>query len=61
MCGVMQNLQMEQVPSVKRFLGFYYEVLKEQTKKQLNNQKSQFIKVAKEHLKAVEKVWKFFD
>ena len=35
--------------------------MKEQNKKKLSTSKSHFNKVAKEHLKAVAKVWQFFN
>lgn len=57
----MHSLNMEDVPFVQRFLGFYHEVLKEQSKKQLTNTKSQFIKVAKDHMKTIGGIWQFFN
>ena len=52
---------MEDAPRVQRFLGFYFEVLKEQRKKQLNSSKSHFYRVSKEHLKGIVRVWLFFN
>jgi len=49
------------VPRIKRFLGFYFELMKEQTKKKLTTSKAHFNKVAKDHLKLVAKVWQFFN
>lgn len=57
----MQNLQLEDAPRVQRFLGFYFEMLKEQRKKQLNSSKSHFYKVVKDHLKSMVRVWLFFN
>ena len=57
----MQNLQIEDAPRIQRFLGFYLEVLKEQRKKQLKSSKSHFYRMSKEHLKAIVKVWIFFN
>lgn len=49
----LSTLAIEQVPSIRRFLKFYLEVMKEQNKKKLNTSKGQFHKVAREHLKQV--------
>lgn len=57
----LQTLQSSDVPRLERFLGFYLEVLKEQNKKKLSSSKGHFVKVAKDHLKAVAKVWSFFN
>ena len=57
----MQNLQLTHVPHVQRFLGFYFEVLKEQSSKKLSHSKAQFYKVSKDHLDGMFKVWQFFN
>lgn len=57
----MQSLQLEDAPRVQRFLGFYFEVLKEQRKKQLHNSKSHFFRVSKDHLQGLARVWTFFN
>jgi hypothetical protein len=54
-------LQLEDAPRIQRFLGFYFEVLKEQRKKQLNSSKAHFYRVSKEHLKGIVRVWLFFN
>jgi hypothetical protein len=59
--GSLPNLQLEDGPKIKRFLGFYLEVMKEQNKKKLSTSKGHFNKVAKDHLKAVARVWQFFN
>jgi hypothetical protein len=57
----LSTLQLTDAPKIKRFLGFYFEVMKEQNKKKLTTSKAHFNKVAKDHLKAVAKVWQFFN
>jgi len=57
----MNALQMEDVPKICRFLGFYSEVMQEQKKKKLTTSKGNFNKVSNNHLKAVVRVWKFFN
>jgi len=52
---------MEDVPKICRFLGFYSEVMQEQKKKKLTTSKGNFNKVSNNHLKAVVRVWKFFN
>lgn len=49
------------MPTIKRFLIFFLEVMKEQYKKKLISSKGQFHKVAREHLRAVYQVWSFFN
>jgi len=57
----INSLQTEDAPRVQRFLNFYFQVLVEQNKKKLSTQKGHFYKVARDHLKAVYKVWEFFN
>lgn len=57
----MQQLSLEDAPRVLRFWGFYHEVMKEQSKKQLTTSKSHFYRVAKEHFKGVVRIWSFFN
>lgn len=42
-------------------MGFYLEVVKEQSKKQLTTSKSNFYKVAKDHFRGVARIWNFFN
>jgi predicted glycosyl hydrolase (DUF1957 family) len=49
----LNNLSIEEVPTIKRFLMFFLEVMKEQYKKKLISSKGQFHKVAREHLRVV--------
>jgi hypothetical protein len=57
----MHSLSLEDAPRVQRFLGFYLEVVKEQSKKQLTTSKSNFYKVAKDHFRGVARIWNFFN
>lgn len=57
----MQQLSLDDAPRVLRFLGFYHEVMKEQSKKQLTTSKSHFYRVAKDHFKGVARIWSFFN
>lgn len=57
----MQQLSIDDAPRVLRFLGFYHEVMKEQSKKQLTTSKSHFYRVAKDHFKSVARIWSFFN
>lgn len=57
----MTQLSLDDAPKVLRFLGFYHEVLKEQSKKQLTTSKSHFYRVAKDHFKGVVRIWTFFN
>ena len=49
------------MPKIKRFLGFYLDVVTEQSRKKLNMQKTHFYKIGKDYLKVVAKVWAFFN
>lgn len=57
----MQQLSIEDAPKVLRFLGFYHEVMKEQSKKQLTTSKGHFYRVAKDHFRGVVRIWTFFN
>ena len=57
----MQHLSIEDAPRVLRFLGFYHQVMKEQSKKTLTTSKSHFYRVAKDHFKGVARIWSFFN
>ena len=57
----LEHLSIEQVPTIKRFLKFYLEVMSAQNKKKLNTSKGQFHKVARDHLRSVYQVWNFFN
>jgi len=54
-------LQLSDAHKIKRFLSFYLEVMAEQNKKKLTSSKAHFHKVAKEYLRAVARVWQFFN
>lgn len=57
----MHHLSLEDAPRVQRFLGFYLELMKEQSKKQLTTSKSHFYRVAKDHFRGVVRIWSFFN
>jgi len=57
---ILENVQEDQIPYIKRFLKFYKEIMKEQNTKKLSISKNQFSKVARDHLKSVFSVWQFF-
>jgi len=57
----MHSLSLDDAPRVLRFLGFYHEVMKEQSKKQLTTSKSHFYRVAKDHFKGVVRICSFFN